>query len=162
MNQDDFRCEIGQEQRFFDSRIATAYDDNVFLAIEEAVTSRTCRYTEALEFALTRQAQPFGLSAGGYHNRVRSVDCAAITDRFKRAGIKIHGGDMILSELCAHFQRMLLHFFHELRALNFSKSRIVLDFRRYGQLTTGLRARNNQRFPHGARGIDSRRPAGRT
>ena len=66
-----FAGEIGEEQRFFDGRVAAADDQNLLVAIEKAIAGGAGRNAEALELLLGRKVQPLGLGAGADDQRSR-------------------------------------------------------------------------------------------
>ncbi len=69
---------------------------------------------------------------------------------------------MVLGNFCAHDFGMVAHLVHQLRALDFSEARIVLNVSGDGKLAAGLHARDDEGFAHGTGGIDSGGPSGRS
>ena len=74
----DLGGKVREEQRFFDSRVATADEEHFLAAIEEPVACRASRNAEALKMLLRRQAQPFGLCACRHDHGIRRVNRAAV------------------------------------------------------------------------------------
>ena len=69
---------VGQEDRFFDGRVAAADDDDLFVAIKESITGGAGRNAMTLEVLFGWQTQPAGLGAGTYDQAVAGEGIAGI------------------------------------------------------------------------------------
>jgi hypothetical protein len=78
VNHGDFAGEVGEEQGFFDGGVASADDENFFLAVEEAIAGGAGRDAEALEIFFRWQVKPFGLGPGADDERVAGIDLATV------------------------------------------------------------------------------------
>ena len=112
---------------------------------------------------LARNAQPFGLGAGGDDQRIAGVLVPESPFSAERPDIEIDFGDDVVDDLGADMLGLLQHLLHQPRPLDrIGEAGIVLDVGGDHQLAALLQAGDQHRLQHGARGIDRRRIAGRT
>ncbi len=161
MDQRDLRGEVGQEQRLFDRGVAAADHHDLLAAIEEPVAGGAGRDAEALEMLFAGQTQPFRLRPGGQDHGIGGVDRAAVGLRGEGAFRQVDGDDDVGDDLGADGLGMCFHPDHQVRALNLGVAGPVLDLRGDRQLAAGLDALDQDRFQHGAAGIDAGGIAGR-
>ena len=159
----DLGGEIGEEQRLLDCGIAAADDDDFLVAVEEAVAGRAGRHAVALELLLRGQIEPARLRAGRNDQRVGKIDLAGIAGQAERPIAELDLGDVIGDDAGADMLGLLLHLLHQPGTLDdVGKARIVLHVGGDGELPARLDALDQDRFQHGARGIDRGGVAGRT
>ena len=70
MHNGDFGSEIGQIQRLFDGRIASADNDDLLAPVEKAVAGGARRDAKTHELLFAFNSQPFGLCPGGDDQRI--------------------------------------------------------------------------------------------
>ena len=112
VNDDHLTGEICQEQRFLDSGVAAAHDDDALVAIEEAIACGAGRNAEAPEGLLGWQVQPFGLRTRADDQRITGVLIARVALEPDRLVVETHFGDGIGHDIGAHMCRLSLHLFH--------------------------------------------------
>ena len=162
MDQGDVGRMVGQVQRFLDRGIAAADDHHFLAAIEEPVAGRAGRDALAAELFLARHAEPFGLRAGGDHQRLALVDVAAVADRAERRAGRVDLDNRVPQHARADMFGLRLHLLHQPGPLDdVAKAGIVLDVGGDGQLPAGLEPLHHDRLHAGARAIDRGGQAGR-
>ena len=159
----DLGGEIGEEQRFLDRGIAAADHHHFLVAVEEAITRCACRHAIALELLLGGQIEPARLRAGGDDQRVGEIDVARIASQAERPLRQLDLGDVVVDQSGADMLGLLEHLLHQPGTLDdVGEAGVVLHVSGDGELAAGLHALDQDRFQHGARGIDRGGVAGRT
>ena len=163
MHYGDLGGEIGEEQRFLDRGIAAADHHHFLVAVEEAVAGRAGRHAITLEFLFRRQIEPARLRAGRNDQRVGQIDVARIAGEAERPVAEFHLGDIVGDDSGADVLGLLLHLLHQPGTLDdVGEARIIFHVGGDGELAAGLHALDQDRFQHGARGIDRGGVARRT
>ncbi len=153
---------VGEVQGLLDRGITAADHGYPLPAVEEAVAGRAGGRAPALHMFLGRQAQPLRLGAGGNHQGVREILCAAVAGQAEWSPRDIDVGDVIPDELGADMLGLRLHLFHEPRALDdVTKTGIVFHVRGGGKLSARLDALDDDRAETGAGRVDCSGQAGR-
>ena len=105
VDQGDVVAVIGHVQRFFDRGVATADDGDLLAAIEEAVAGRAGRHAPALQMLFGREAEIFGLGAGGDDECVGVIVRAAVAGEQERTPRQIDATDVVPNDLRARHAR---------------------------------------------------------
>ena len=99
--------------------------------------------------------EPARLGAGRDDERVAGVSIATVAFEPYRPRAKLDLVDVVHHDVRADMLGLRLHLLHQPWALNrIGEARVVFDVGRDGQLAAGLRALDERRRKHGARGID--------
>jgi len=163
VNQRDAARDAGQIKRFFRRRIAAADNRHVLVAVKEAVAGRTAGNAEAAELFLVFQSQPAGRSAGGNDYAFRPVGIGPFGNQHKRTGGKIDLRNLVVDNLHADVDRLVMHSLHQFAAVDrFGKAGKVFHVGGDRQLSAFLQPADQYRTHSRPRGINARGIAGRT
>jgi hypothetical protein len=157
VDQRDLGGDVGEVERLLHRRVATADDDDLLAAEEEAVARGAGRDAEALEGLLGGQAEPFRLGARGDDQRVAAVGVAAVAGQAEGPLRQVDGADVIVDDARADMLGLQAHLLHQPGPLDgFGEARVILDLRRDGELATLLKTGDQNRLQHGTGRIDGR------
>ena len=155
MDQGDFACEAGEEERLFHRRVAAADHGDLLAGEKEAVAGGARADTVADQGLLGRQPEPPRRCAAGNDQRARVKGLVAEIQR-ERVLRQIGSGEMSEAELRAETRGLLAHVLDQLRTLDaFRPARKVLHQGRDRQLPAGLMPLDHQRMEVGACCVDS-------
>src|SRR5690554_7653013 len=118
VDQVDLFGEVGQEEGFLRSRVATADDGNLLAAIEKAVAGRAGRHPEAAQPLFAGHAKPARLRTGADDEGVAGIADAAIANSEERPLRQVYLYDRVRHDLGADICRLSAHLLHEPGALN--------------------------------------------
>ncbi len=154
MHQRDMRCDVGEIQRFFDSRVTAADDSDFLVAIEEAIARRAGRDAASTEGLFGVDTQIFRRCARGDDECIARV-FAAITFQPKRSAFQIDFVDVVVDDFGVEAFGVFAHALHQAGAGEaMHVARPVVDFRRCHELSAFFHAGDDHRFAIGASGID--------
>ncbi len=154
--------ELGQEERFLESAIASTHDRYLAVAEEEAVAGGAGGHTASAQARLVLQVEPDGRGAGGHDDRVGGVLGSAGGDT-ERTPAEVDPLDVHVVDTRPEALRLRAHVGHQGRSVDaLGEAREVLDLRGDHELPTGHEAGDDDRFQVGTRSVDGGRQSGRT
>src|SRR5579884_3366519 len=138
MNDRDVIRVAGQEDSFLHSGIASAHDDDVFIAEEETITRSAGGNTASLQALLIGQPQPFRAGASSNNNSPALVlSRIGFNDKWSLAKVDLN--DIFRDQLGIKAPCLLLEFFHHVWSQDaIFKTGVIFDLTGLHQLTTGL------------------------
>src|SRR5581483_477236 len=144
-------------------RVASAHHRDVLVLEEKAVAGSASRDTMAHQVQFTGYPAVFSRSAGANDEGLGFDLLSVIHPKFEGTFGKVHFGHESGLISGAETGRLLLHVFHQLRALDsLGKAGEIFHISGGGQLTARLGAIDQEGIEVGAGGIQSRSITGRT
>src|SRR5690606_12931368 len=98
MHDGDGLGDIRKIKSLFDGRVAASDDDDILVAVEEAITGGAGRNTEALKTLLALDTEPLRLGAGGDDDGIGGPDRAGICADRERAAGKLDFGHEVIDD----------------------------------------------------------------
>lgn len=156
-------CEIAEVEGLLTSGVATAYDCNLALAVEEAVASGTSRDAESVVFLFILKAEVFGRCAGGDDDGVGHDLESGVGLCQERASAEVNLGHDTRTDICAETESLIAEILHELGTLNaLGITGEVFDLSGLGELSAGLDTFDDEGIDVGTRCVDGGGEAGGT